>query len=121
MQNRFWGLQHIQLWELCLCFYCQNAENLLNPLGACKPETTPKAMISSQKTPLRTTFTVDGIRCNHCESNIKLALSKVPGVKRVKVRKRKLVVIDLEVNHTISNLDLAAAIEDAGYQLHDTQ
>lgn len=28
-------------------------------------------------------FSVDSIRCNHCESSIKLALGKVAGVKQV--------------------------------------
>lgn len=74
-------------------------------------------MTGSRKTPPHTTFSVDGIRCNHCESSIKLALSKVPGVKRVKVHKRKQVVIELDVNHTTTDADLAAAIENAGYRL----
>jgi copper chaperone CopZ len=63
---------------------------------------------------------VDGIRCNHCESSIKLALHKVAGVKRVKIRKRKQVVIELDANHPPSILDLATAIENAGYRLLDT-
>ena len=77
-------------------------------------------MIGSRKTPPQITFTVDGIRCNHCESSIKLVLGKVPGVNRVKVRKRKLVVIELDANHIPSNLDLATAIEKAGYRLLET-
>ena len=77
-------------------------------------------MIGSQKTPLHITFTVEGIRCNHCESSIKLALVKVPGVKRVKIRKRKLIVIELDANHPTSKLDLATAIKIAGYRLLET-
>ena len=77
-------------------------------------------MIGSRKTPPQITFNVDGIRCNHCESSIKLALGKVPGVNRVKVRKRKLVVIELDGNHIPSTLDLAAVIENAGYRLLET-
>ena len=78
-------------------------------------------MIFSKTKSSQTTFFVDGIRCNHCESNIKLALSKVPGVMRVKVLKRKQVVIELDVNLQTSHLDLAAAIENAGYRLLETQ
>lgn len=77
-------------------------------------------MISARNKRSQTTFSVDGIRCNHCESSIKLALSKVPGVKRVKVRNRKKVVIEFDIDHKISCLDLAAAIENAGYRLLKT-
>ena len=77
-------------------------------------------MISARNKRSQTTFSVDGIRCNHCESSIKLALAKVPGVKRVKVHKRKQVVIELDANHLPSNLDLVTAIENAGYRLLET-
>ena len=77
-------------------------------------------MIGSKRTQLHITLSVDGIRCNHCESSIKLALAKIPGVKRVKVRKRKLIVIELDANHPTSKLDLATAIENAGYRLLET-
>ena len=77
-------------------------------------------MIGSRKKRPQTTLFVDGIRCNHCESSVKLALAKVPGVKRVKVRKRKQVVIELDANHPPSNLDLATAIKNAGYRLIET-
>ena len=77
-------------------------------------------MISTRNKRSQITFLVDGIRCNHCESSIKLALSKVPGVKRVKVRKRRQVVIELDIDHKTSRLDLEAAIENAGYWLIKT-
>jgi copper chaperone CopZ len=77
-------------------------------------------MISSRNKRSQTPFFVDGIHCNHCESNIKLALRKVPGVKQVKVRKRKQVVIELDIDHKTSRLDLSAAIENAGYRLLET-
>ena len=77
-------------------------------------------MIGTRKTPPLASFTVDGIRCNHCESSIKLALAKVPGVKRVKIRKRKQVLIELDAKHPPSNFDLAIAIENAGYRLLQT-
>jgi copper chaperone CopZ len=77
-------------------------------------------MITNRNKRSQTTFSVDGIRCNHCESSIRLALSKVPGVKRVNIRKRKLVVIELDINHPPSNFDLVTAIENAGYRLIET-
>ena len=77
-------------------------------------------MIGSRNKRPQTTLFVDGIRCNHCESSIKLALAKFPGVKRVKIRKRKLVVIELDANHPTTKLDLATAIENAGYRLLET-
>jgi copper chaperone CopZ len=120
MPNRFWSVQHIQLRCVSLCFYRQNAKNLLNTCESYKPETIQKTMMTSQHKQSQTTFCVAGIRCNHCESSIKLALQKVPGVKRVKVRKRKQVVIELDKNHKTSNLDLVTAIENAGYRLLET-
>ena len=40
-------------------------------------------MIMSRKKRSQIIFSVDGIRCNHCEGSIKLALRKVAGVKQV--------------------------------------
>ena len=77
-------------------------------------------MICPKKKSSQTTFSVDGIRCNHCESSIKLALSKVSGVKRVKIRKRKFVMIEWDANHPPLHHDLAAAIEKAEYRLLET-
>ena len=74
-------------------------------------------MIGFRKKRLQTTLSVAGIRCNHCESSIKLALSKIPGVKRVKVFKRERVMIEFDAASQVSERELAAIIESTGYRV----
>jgi copper chaperone CopZ len=65
----------------------------------------------------QTTLLVKGIRCNHCESNIKLALSKISGVRRVKISKREQVMIEFDTDEMVSHHRLVSAIQNVGYQL----
>ena len=60
---------------------------------------------------------VDGIRCNHCEGNIKLTLREIKGVKNIKIRKKKQVTIELSPNSKVPQHQLVAAIENAGYKV----
>lgn len=61
------------------------------------------------------TFEVEGMRCGNCESNVKIALRKILGVRKVKIIKRRQVIVDLQPNKPISKTDLITAIENAGY------
>jgi copper chaperone CopZ len=61
---------------------------------------------------------VGGIRCNHCESNIKLELGKISGVKRVKISKRRVVTIEFE-GTTYSDHEFETAIKSLGYKIID--
>jgi len=65
----------------------------------------------------QTTLLVEGIRCNHCESSIKLALSNIPGVRRVKITKREQVIIEFDTDEKVSEHLLVSAIQKVGYQL----
>ncbi len=62
---------------------------------------------------MNTTVFVEGMTCDHCVARVTNALSKVSGVKQVKV--------DLKTNKASlkaenpSEADLRQAVEDAGY------
>ncbi len=65
---------------------------------------------------MNTTITVSGMTCGHCVNSVTEELSKIAGVKEVKV--------DLEsgnVNITSENelaqADLSEAIQEAGYEI----
>lgn len=63
-----------------------------------------------------TTYSVEGMTCQHCVHHVTVALSKVKGVNDVKVslaEKTALVNTDDSVSFEV----LKAAVEDAGYQL----
>ena len=77
-------------------------------------------MIGFRKKRLQTTLSVAGIRCNHCESSIKIALGKIPGVKRVKVSKREQVMIEFDAAENVSHHQIVSIIEEAGYQVKNT-
>lgn len=74
-------------------------------------------MTKKRKNLHQTTLLVKGIRCNHCESSIKIALKKIPGVKRVRVQKRRQVVIDFELPDEIAHPQFVSAIKNAGYDI----
>jgi len=63
-----------------------------------------------------TTYSVEGMTCQHCVHHVTMALSEVKGVNDVKVslaEKTALVNTDDSVSFEV----LKAAVEDAGYQL----
>jgi len=63
-----------------------------------------------------TTYSVEGMTCQHCVHHVTVALSEVKGVNDVKVslaEKTALVNTDDSVSFEV----LKAAVEDAGYQL----
>lgn len=62
-------------------------------------------------------LTVNDMRCNHCEAAVKTALKKVPGVKYVKVsRRRKRAVITLDSTQVVPTTTLVTAVTAAGYR-----
>ncbi|UCC94154.1 MAG: cation transporter [Thermoplasmata archaeon] len=64
-----------------------------------------------------TELTVTGMTCGHCEMRVKMALEKVPGVKKAKADNVKDVAI---ITHE-GELDMDAAVQavkDAGYEAH---
>ena len=70
-----------------------------------------------QKKWAQTIITVDGIRCNHCESIIKIALGKIPSVKRIKISKRKQVMIEFDPADQNIHEQIVTTIQNAGYQV----
>ena len=61
-------------------------------------------------------FQVAGMTCHHCEMAVAAELSKLPGVTLVTVD----VAAGVAVTESVETLDLsavAAAIDDAGYEL----
>jgi copper chaperone CopZ len=74
-------------------------------------------MIWSRNKHFQITIPVAGIRCNHCESSIKLALGKISGVGRVKIRQRKYVVVKFDSEKEIDLSELTTAIENTGYSV----
>ena len=63
------------------------------------------------------TLNIEGMRCTHCESQVTIALYKVPGVKKVKIRKRKYVTIKYKSNNTNPLSIIIATIEHSGYSI----
>ena len=74
-------------------------------------------MIGLRKKRSQITLSVAGIRCNHCESSIKLALGKTPGVRRVQISKREQVVVEFDPTSQVSGGELISIIEKAGYRV----
>lgn len=74
-------------------------------------------MIWPRKNRSQITISVEGIRCNHCESTVRLALVKISGVQRVKIRQRKQVIIEFDPAELIDRSVLNATIENAGYTI----
>ena len=60
---------------------------------------------------------VDDMRCSQCEATIKIALQKVPGVKRVRIQHRRDVFVTLVDGSTDIREQLVAAIEASGYSV----
>ncbi len=64
--------------------------------------------------PQTTTYTVQGMTCDHCKHAVSGALSSVPGVHSVEVDlDTKVVTIE---GDELSDPALRAAIEEAGYE-----
>jgi copper chaperone CopZ len=77
-------------------------------------------MIWSRKEIEEQTFLVEGMRCTNCESSVKIALHKVPGVRKIKIHQRKRVMVETLSEKQVSRAKLIAAIERTGYKV-DTE
>lgn len=65
-------------------------------------------------------FEVEGMRCTQCEATIKIALHKIPGVRRIGIHQKKQVTVDIAPDASVSRADLATAIERTGYRVKET-
>jgi copper chaperone len=64
----------------------------------------------------RKTLSVTGMSCNGCEQNVENALQSLDGVSRVEAD-RQDDTVDIVVDDSVSDTDLTAAIEGAGYDV----
>jgi copper chaperone len=59
---------------------------------------------------------VEGMSCSHCVRHVENALSDIKGVKNVKVDlAKKLAQVEMDIE--ISDDEIKAAVEDAGYEV----
>ena len=63
-----------------------------------------------------TTITVGGMSCGHCVNSVESELGKVPGVQRVDVDLSSGRVT-IESEQPIAEAAIAAAVDEAGYEL----
>jgi copper chaperone CopZ len=73
-------------------------------------------MTTDSTAPVSQEFCVLGMSCHHCEMAVTSELSKLDGVSRVVVDVAAGTVIT-ESEHPLDRHAVAAAIDDAGYQL----
>jgi copper chaperone CopZ len=72
--------------------------------------------MATTSAPTVETFSVIGMTCRHCELAVSAELAKLPGVDRVVVDVAAGTVITTS-DRPLPRPDVAAAIDDAGYQL----
>jgi copper chaperone CopZ len=63
-----------------------------------------------------TTFTVDGMTCDHCRHAVTTEICAVPGVDSVDVDLTSGTVT-VSANTPVDRADIAAAVDEAGYTL----
>ena len=59
---------------------------------------------------------IEGMSCGHCVKHVEEALKELAGVNSVKVSLEGKVA-DLELSQDVSDEDIKAAIDDAGYEV----
>jgi len=64
----------------------------------------------------RKTISVTGMSCNGCEQNVENALQSIDGVSRVEAD-HEADTVDVVVGDNVSDDDLTATIEGAGYDV----
>ena len=72
--------------------------------------------MATTSAPTVETFSVIGMTCRHCELAVSAELAKLPGVDRVVVDVAAGTVTTTS-DRPLPRPDVAAAIDDAGYQL----
>lgn len=65
---------------------------------------------------MNTTITVSGMTCGHCVNSVTEELSKISGVKEVKVD-LETGKVDITSDGELAQAALAGAISEAGYEL----
>lgn len=65
---------------------------------------------------MNTTITVSGMTCGHCVNSVTEELSKIAGVKEVKVDLDSGIV-DITSESELAQADLTEAIQEAGYEI----
>jgi copper chaperone len=65
---------------------------------------------------MNTTITVSGMTCGHCVNSVTEELSKISGVKEVKVDLDRGKV-DITSESELAQADLSGAIQEAGYEI----
>ncbi len=60
---------------------------------------------------------VEGMHCTQCEATVKIALHKKPGVRRITIRQRQQVSVELAPGARITREELAAVIDATGYRV----
>lgn len=65
---------------------------------------------------MNTTITVSGMTCGHCVQSVTEELSKIAGVKEVKVDLESGNV-DITSENELAQADLTQAIQEAGYEI----
>ncbi len=65
---------------------------------------------------MNTTITVSGMTCGHCVNSVTEELSKISGVKKVKVDLDSGKV-DITSESELAQADLSEAIQEAGYEI----
>lgn len=79
------------------------------------PPSNSQAQATAQPAVARATFKVSGMTCSSCETTIKLALERTPGVRRSEVSyDRREAIVEYEPNAT-SVEKLREAINQTGY------
>lgn len=65
------------------------------------------------------TINVDGMTCGHCVNAVTEELSKIPGVTAVSIELRagEISPVTITTGNEISDADIAAAVEEAGYSI----
>ena len=63
-----------------------------------------------------TTFTVDGMTCDHCRHAVTAEISAVPGVDAVDVD-LATGLVTVTADGPVDRADIAAAVDEAGYEL----
>ncbi|MGY1806341.1 heavy-metal-associated domain-containing protein [Blastococcus sp. SYSU D00669] len=71
---------------------------------------TPRTFVGS------TTFTVDGMTCDHCRRAVTEEISAVPGVESVTVD-LATGTVTVATTSPVDRADIAAAVDEAGYSL----
>lgn len=61
-------------------------------------------------------FSVTGMTCSHCEQAIEAEISALPGVCTVNADATAGTVV-IESTHELDFVDVAAAVDEAGYEL----